>query len=442
MSVSLREELRAAARRVHEGENAPKLFKPGETYLPASGKVVGADELELLVEAAADLWLTTGRFAERFEQEFAAWMGRRFCSLCNSGSSANLLAMAALTSPLLEERALRPGDEVVTVAAGFPTTVNPILQTGMTPVYVDILPDNLNVDPDLIEQALSSKTRALFLAHTLGQPFDVDRVAALAERHGLWLIEDNCDAVGSLWKGRKTGTFGHLSTVSFYPAHHMTMGEGGAVLTDDPLLKRIVESFRDWGRDCWCPPGCDDTCGRRFDWELGELPAGYDHKYIYRHIGYNLKATDFAAAAGCAQLPRLDGFIERRRRNFAKLREGLETCGDWLLLPGAAPGTEPAWFGFPLFVRENARFGRTEFLKYLEAKKIGTRLLFGGNILRQPAYAAAPRRVAGGLANTDRVMDRAFWIGLWPGLTDGMLEYMIKTIIEFGRRGCMVENPA
>ncbi len=434
MSASARAELRAAARRFYEIENTTKSFEPGRTYLPAAGKVVGVEELELLVEASADLWLTTGRFAQRFEEEFSAWLGRRFCLLCNSGSSANLLALAALTSPLLGDRALKPGDEVITVAAGFPTTINPILQMGMIPVYIDILPHTLNIDPNLIEAALGPKTRAIFLAHTLGQPFQVDQLVALAQRHNLWLIEDNCDASGSLWHGKKTGTFGQVSTFSFYPAHHMTMGEGGAVTTDDPVVKRAVESFRDWGRDCWCPPGCDDTCGRRFDWEVGDLPAGYDHKYIYRHIGYNLKSTDFAAAIGCAQLSKLDGFIEQRKRNFRKLRAGLEPCADWLLLPEAMPGAEPAWFGFPLLVKKEAGFQRQELLRYLESRKIGTRLLFGGNILRQPAYADTPRRVPGALTNTDQVMEQAFWIGVWPGLTDEMLGYMIKTIMEFGDR--------
>ena len=431
MNAPARAELQAAARRCHEAENPPRPFEPGRTYLPAAGKVVGAEELALLVEAAADLWLTTGRFAERFEREFAAWLGRRFGLLCNSGSSANLLALSALTSPLLADRALKPGDEVLTVAAGFPTTVNPILQLGLTPVYVDISLDTLNIDPELVEPALGPKTRAIFLAHTLGQPFDLDRIMELVKSRGLWLLEDNCDAAGSLWRGRKTGTFGHLSTFSFYPAHHMTMGEGGAVTTDDPLLKRIVESFRDWGRDCWCPPGRDDTCGRRFDWNLGELPAGYDHKYIYRHLGYNLKATDFSAAVGCAQLPKLDGFIDRRRRSFERLLAGLEPCAGRLLLPRATPGAEPAWFGFPLLVKEEAGFTRPEILKHLEARGIGTRLLFGGNLLRQPAYVETPRRLPGLLPNTELVMNNAFWIGLWPGLTDEMLDYMVKTLVEF-----------
>jgi len=435
MDDSARAELRAAARRCHERENPAKRFEPGRTYLPAAGKVVGVEELELLVEAAADLWLTSGRFAERFEREFAGWLGRRFCLLCNSGSSANLLALAALTSPLLGERALKPGDEVLAVAAGFPTTVNPIIQLGLVPVYADISLDNLNIDPDSLKAALGPKTRAVFLAHTLGNPFDLDLAAELARSRGLWLIEDNCDAAGSLWRGRKTGTFGHISTFSFYPAHHMTTGEGGAVTTDDPLLKRIVESFRDWGRDCWCPPGCDNTCGERFGWRSGGLPDGYDHKYIYSHLGYNLKATDFAAAAGLAQLKKLDGFIERRRRNFIRLASGLEPCSGRLFWPKATPGSEPAWFGFPMLVKKEAGFDRPELLKHLEGRGIGTRLLFGGNLLRQPAYAGTPHRLPGPLANTDAAMESAFWIGLWPGLTEEMIDYMTGTIVDFcGRK--------
>lgn len=426
-----RTELLAAVRRFYSNSRAEKPFQPGRSYLPAAGKVVGSEELEMLVDAAADLWLTAGRFADRFEREFAAWLGRRFCLLCNSGSSANLLALTALTSPLLKDKALKPGDEVITVAAGFPTTVNPILQNGLTPVYVDIAPNSLNVDPELLAAAIGPRTKAIMLAHTLGDPFDLDRVTALAQEHDLWLVEDNCDAAGSLWRGQKTGTFGHLATFSFYPAHHMTMGEGGAVVTDDPLLRRAVESFRDWGRDCWCPPGCDNTCGKRFDQQLGELPAGYDHKYIYRHLGYNLKATDFAAAIGCAQLPKLDGFIARRKENFTHLHAKLVPCAERLRLPQAAPDTSPSWFGFPLAVEDAAGFSRNELLTHLEDKGIGTRLLFGGNLLKQPAYAGTPRRLPGPLHRTDWVMERAFWIGLWPGLTAIMLDYMAETIVKF-----------
>lgn len=420
--------LMAAVRQFYECGQRSKSFEPGQTYIPASGKVVGLEELECLVEAANDLWLTTGRFAEKFEKDFAAWMGRKYCLLCNSGSSANLLAVTALTSPLLKERALNPGDEIITVAAGFPTTVNPILQNGLTPVYVDVSLETLNVNPDLLEAAVSNRTKAIMLAHTLGNPFNVDRVLSVAKKHGLWIIEDTCDAVGSLWGEKKVGTFGDLATVSFYPAHHMTMGEGGAVLTDSALLKRIVESFRDWGRDCWCPPGCDNSCGHRFDQQFTGLPAGYDHKYVYRHLGYNLKTTEFSAAIGCAQLPRLDGFIAERRKNFSRLHAGLTPCLPALLLPSATPGSHPSWFGFPLAVSTNAGFTRADIIAYLESHGIGTRLLFGGNLLKQPAYAGTPRRVPAPLEMTDAVMERVFWIGVWPGITEEMIDYMIDAI--------------
>ena len=418
----------SAARRFFESAPAKPPFEPGKTYLPASGKVVGAEELELLIEAAADLWLTAGRFAVKFEKAFAAYLGRRHCLLANSGSSANLLAVSALTSPLLGARALSPGDEVLTVAAGFPTTVNPILQAGLVPVFVDVGPDLLNVDPSRLKAACGPKTRAIVLAHALGAPFALGQVTALAEERGLFLIEDNCDAVGSTFRGRLTGTFGHLSTFSFYPAHHLTMGEGGAVATDDPTLAKAVESFRDWGRDCWCPPGRDDTCRARFETKAGTLPAGYDHKYVYSHRGYNLKATDFAAACGCAQLEKLPGFIERRKRNFQRLKDGLAPSAGLLKLPEAPPESDPSWFGFPMAVRDAARFSRTSFSRRLEAAGIGTRLLFGGNLLRQPAYLGAPGRAAGDLANTDRAMERLLLVGVWPGLTDEMIDYMIEAI--------------
>lgn len=432
MASEARAELIAAAKRYHAEAFPEKRFVPGETYLPAAGKIVGAAELECMVDAAADMWLTTGRYAERFEKDFSTWLGRKHCLLCNSGSSANLLAVSALTSPLLGDRRLRPGDEVLTVAAGFPTTVNPILQAGLVPVYVDVSLGAYNADPVQLIEAAGSKTRAVILAHTLGNPFDLDAVEALARNRGLWLIEDNCDALGSTWRGRKTGLFGDLATFSFYPAHHITMGEGGAVATDNPLLERIIASFRDWGRDCWCPPGCDDTCGRRFDWRLGDLPAGYDHKYIYRHIGYNLKTTDLQAAIGCAQLSRLDGFVAARKRNFARLKSKLEESARHLLLPEVtSPCADPAWFGFPLAVRSEARFSRNDIVRHLEEKRIGTRLLFGGNLLKQPCYAEAAHRVHGSLSNTDFVMNNVFWIGVWPGLTDEMIDYMASAINRF-----------
>lgn len=430
-----RDQLLRAARSYADDAAGARAFEPGVTYIPAAGKVVGADELEMLVDAAADLWLTTGRYAERFEKEFAAWLGVERCLLCNSGSSANLLAVTALTSPLLEERRLVPGDEVITVAAGFPTTVNPVLQSGLIPVYVDVETGCYNALADQVAGAVGPRTKAIVLAHTLGNPFDVDAVAAVAKKHGLWLVEDNCDAIGSTWRGRKTGTFGDLATFSFYPAHHITMGEGGAVVTGNPLLARIVESFRDWGRDCWCPPGCDDTCGRRFEWKLGGLPDGYDHKYIYRHIGYNLKTTDLQAAVGCAQLKKLEGFIAARKRNFQRLRGELESCAEWFILPEAGSHADPSWFGFPMAVRESAAFSREDLLRFLEGRRIGTRLLFGGNLLKQPAYAGTARRVPFPLENTDFVMKQVFWIGVWPGLTDGMIEYMVGTLRNFCRTG-------
>jgi CDP-6-deoxy-D-xylo-4-hexulose-3-dehydrase len=400
-------------------------FTPGRQPVPVSGKVFDAVEMRFLVDSALDFWLTTGRFAAQFEREFARWMGIRDCVLTNSGSSANLLAMSALTSPRLGDRRLRPGDEVITTAAGFPTTLNPILQNGLVPVFVDITVPTYNADTAQLEAAVSPRTRAIFLAHTLGNPFDVDAVLAFARRHGLWIIEDCCDAVGSAYKGRKTGTFGDLATTSFYPAHHITMGEGGSVLTDQPLLRTLLESFRDWGRDCWCAPGKDNTCGKRFEWQLGELPCGYDHKYTYSHIGYNLKLTDMQAAVGVAQLDKLDGFIGTRRNNFAVLREGLRELEEFFILPEATAGAEPSWFGFPIAIRPGAPFGRQHVISYLEKSRIATRLLFGGNLTRQPAYQNANYRVAGTLENTDFAMDRAFWIGVYPGITPAMQSYTL-----------------
>ena len=403
-------------------------FIPGQTALPASGKVFDESEMCALVDSALDFWLTTGRFAERFEREFARWMGVRECRLVNSGSSANLLAISALTSPRLGERRLKPGDEVITVAAGFPTTVNPILQNGLVPVFVDVALPTYNVDVSQLEAALSPRTRALMFAHTLGNPFDAAAVTRFARRHGLWLVEDCCDAVGSTYHGRKVGSFGDLATVSFYPAHHITMGEGGALLTNIPLLATLAESFRDWGRDCWCEPGCDNTCGKRFDWQLGALPCGYDHKYTYSHIGYNLKLTDMQAAVGVAQLDKLDGFIEARRANFQMLREGLAGLEEFFILPEATPGSEPSWFGFPIAVRPEAPLTRNQVTRSLEERKISTRLLFGGNLVRQPAYRDSYYRVAGSLENTDFVMDQVFWIGLYRGIRPDAIEYILESL--------------
>ena len=408
-------------------------FRPGETVIPVSGKVFDADEMQHLVEASLDFWLTTGRFAAEFEREFARRVGVRHAILVNSGSSANLLALTALTADELGDRALRPGDEVITAAAGFPTTVNPIIQNGLVPVFVDSVIPTYNADPDAIEAAIGPRTRAIMLAHTLGNPFDVDRIKAIAEKNGLWLIEDTCDAVGSTWRGRQAGTFGDVATVSFYPAHHMTMGEGGAVLTSSPPLKKIIESFRDWGRDCWCEPGDDNTCGKRFEWQLGTLPAGYDHKYSYSRIGYNLKLTDMQAAVGVAQLKKLDDFVARRRENFAYLRAALESLGDVLILPEATPGSDPSWFGFPITLREGAGVSRNAVIARLEARRIKTRLLFGGNLTRQPAYAAVPFRVAGDLTNADIIMNRTFWVGIFPGLDHPRLDYVALQMREATR---------
>jgi CDP-6-deoxy-D-xylo-4-hexulose-3-dehydrase len=411
----------------------PQSFRSGESSVPISGKVFDSAEVRLLVDSALDFWLTTGRYAAQFESSFARWFGLRGCALVNSGSSANLLAISALTSAKFGERRLQAGDEVITVAAGFPTTLNPILQNHLVPVFVDVTLPTYNVDVAQLEAAVSPRTRAIVLAHTLGNPFDLDAVTAFARRHGLWLIEDCCDAVGSTYRGRKVGTFGDLATTSFYPAHHITMGEGGAVLTNQPLLKSLVESFRDWGRDCWCAPGCDNTCGKRFAWQLGELPCGYDHKYTYSHIGYNLKMTDMQAAIGVAQLQKLDGFVAARRRNFQILRQGLAELEEFFLLPEPTVGTDPSWFGFPIAVRPGGPFSRNQVIAWLEQRKIATRLLFGGNLIRQPAYRDCRFRVTASLEVTDFVMENVFWIGLYPGLSEAALAYTVESLLALGR---------
>lgn len=409
----------------------PTEFVPGESPVPVSGRVFDALELEHLVDASLDFWLTAGRFAEQFEREFARFLGIREAILVNSGSSANLLALTALTSPKLRDLRLRPGDEVITVASGFPTTVNPIIQNHLIPVFIDVTLPTYGVDVTQLEQALSERTRAVMLAHTLGNPFDLAAVSAFTKKHNLWFIEDCCDAVGATYQGHSVGTFGDLASVSFYPAHHITMGEGGCVLTGRPLLRKLVESFRDWGRDCWCDTGKENTCGKRFEWNLGELPHGYDHKYIYSHIGYNLKLTDMQAAVGVAQLKKLPAFIETRRRNFTALYEGLKPYEDCLILPMATAEAEPSWFGFPITLRQGAPFSRNELIGFLESRKIATRLLFGGNLLRQPAYREIPHRVVGGLENSDRVMQDTFWIGVYPGITQQMIEYEVEMFAEF-----------
>jgi CDP-6-deoxy-D-xylo-4-hexulose-3-dehydrase len=406
-------------------------FKPGQSSVPVAGKVVDAEDLGSVVDSALDGWFTTGRFAEEFERKLARFVGVRCVSLVNSGSSANLLAVSALTSPKLGDRQLKPGDEIITVASGFPTTVNPIIQNRLVPVFVDVTLPTYEIDVTQLEAARSERTKAVIIAHTLGNVFDLDAVTAFVKRHNLWLIEDCCDALGSTWKGRQVGTFGDIATVSFYPAHHITMGEGGAVLTDKPDLQVLIESFRDWGRDCWCHPGKDNTCGKRFDWQLGDLPCGYDHKYTYSHIGYNLKATDMQAALGASQIGKLPQFIERRKENFRYLHAALKPLEKYLLLPEATAGSDPSWFGFPIAVCEDAPFTREELIRALDAKKIGTRLLFGGNLLRQPAYQGCEHRVIGNLPNTDFVMNNVFWIGVYPGLTAEMLDFIAETISTF-----------
>ncbi|MEI2418848.1 lipopolysaccharide biosynthesis protein RfbH [Arthrospira platensis SPKY2] len=427
----LRNQVFSAVKDYYQYKFTNKQFIPGQTYIPASGKVFDEQEMVNLVDASLDFWLTTGRYAAEFERRFAEWVGVKHCLLVNSGSSANLLALSALTSPKLGDKQLKPGDEVITVAAGFPTTVNPIFQNQLIPVFLDVKIPTYDIDIEQLEDAISPCTRAIMIAHTLGNPFNLEAVMTFAEKHNLWVIEDNCDAVGSLYQGKKTGTFGHLATVSFYPAHHMTMGEGGAVLTNDTRLKKIVESFRDWGRDCWCAPGVDNTCNKRFGWQLGDLPFGYDHKYTYSHVGYNLKMTDMQAAVGCAQLDKLPGFVTKRRDNFRFLYEKLKDLQEFLVLPEATPNSEPSWFGFLLAVRENVPFTRRQLVTHLEEKRIGTRLLFGGNLLRQPLYKGLNYRVVGELNNTDAVMQNCFWIGVYPGLSEEMLDYVAATIREF-----------
>jgi CDP-6-deoxy-D-xylo-4-hexulose-3-dehydrase len=407
-----------------------RAFVAGESVVPVSGKVIDAADMQAVVDSALDGWFTTGRFAKEFERKLARFVGVRSASLVNSGSSANLIAVSALTSPKLGDRQLKPGDEVITVAAGFPTTVNPIIQNRLVPVFLDVALPTFEVDVTQLDAALSPKTRAIIIAHTLGNVFDVETVAAFARKHNLWLIEDCCDALGSTLNGKKVGTFGDIATVSFYPAHHITMGEGGAVLTDKPALQVLIESFRDWGRDCWCEPGKDNTCGKRFDWQLGELPCGYDHKYTYSHIGYNLKATDMQAALGNSQIDKLPYFIERRKENFRLLRAALVPYADVLMLPEATPGSDPSWLGFPFGVREDAPFTRDDLVKRLEGQKIGTRLLFAGNLVRQPAYEGVEYRVIGDLKNTDYVMRNVLWVGVYPGLTRAMIDHLAEVIGE------------
>jgi CDP-4-dehydro-6-deoxyglucose reductase, E1 len=425
---ALRAQILDLVGRYHAAAHQRAPFDPQKPSAPVSGRVYGARDMQILVDSALDFWLTTGRFNAEFEDKLARRIGVRHALTVNSGSSANLVAFSALTSPRLKSKQLQPGDEVITCATGFPTTVNPILQNNMVPVFVDVDIPTYNIDVAAVEAAISSRTRAIMVAHTLGNPFDVHAIRAICDRHGLFLIEDCCDALGATVGGRHVGTFGDVGTLSFYPAHHITMGEGGAVFTNDANLNKILESFRDWGRDCYCAPGKDDTCNKRFNWKLGDLPKGYDHKYIYSHLGYNLKITDMQAAVGVAQLERLDGFIDARRANFDRLKQGLESLQDIFILPEATPGTEPSWFGFPLTLREKAGVSRHALMLEMQRANIGTRLLFGGNLVRQPYMKGRNFRISGSLANADAIVDRTFWIGVYPGLGEAEIGFMLDTL--------------
>jgi len=427
----LRAQILALVADYHAAAFSQQPFVPGQTPVPVAGRVFDASDVRSLVDSSLDFWLTTGRFAEEFERGLAQFFGLKWAVMVNSGSSANLLAVSCLTSPTLGQKALAPGDEVITVAAGFPTTVNPIVQNRLVPVFVDVTIPTYNLDVEQLEAARSPRTKAVLAAHTLGNPFDLAAVESFCRQHDLWLIEDCCDALGSTCQGRLVGTFGDLATLSFYPAHHITTGEGGAVVTRDSRLRRLLESFRDWGRDCWCDPGKENTCGKRFQWQSGGLPCGYDHKYTYSHVGYNFKATDMQAAVGVSQLRKLPEFIAARKRNFRLLREGLTGLEHVLILPEATPGADPSWFGFPLAVRPEAPFARPELIRWLEDRKIATRLLFGGNLTRQPAYENVAFRKIGDLARSDFVMNQVFWLGVYPGLTPEMIDYVVRMVREF-----------
>ncbi len=409
-------------------KNINKEIIPGQNYIPVSGKIIDEDDVLWGIESMMDAWLTAGRFSLKLEKELAKYFGSRYSFLVNSGSSANLLAFYALTSPKLGEKAIKPGDEVITVAAGFPTTINPLIQFGCIPVFVDVDIPSYNIKVEDIEKAISPKTKAIMLAHALGNPFDLGAVMEIAKKYDLWVIEDDCDSLGATYNGKKTGTFGDLATLSFYPAHHITMGEGGAVLVNNPSLKKIVESFRDWGRDCWCAPGVDNTCGLRYCQSLGNLPEGYDHKYTYSHIGFNLKVTDMQAAIGLSQLAKVDSFIEKRRKNHASLLEKFKEFDEHFILPEATKNSDPSWFGFMLTIKETSPIERNKFVEFLESNKIGTRLFFGGNLLRQPAYLNVLHRKVGELPNSDVVMNRSFWLGVWPGLNDIHYDYIINMV--------------
>jgi CDP-6-deoxy-D-xylo-4-hexulose-3-dehydrase len=430
MNRDIRAEILGLVKEYHQ-EQQSQNFVPGKTTIPFAGRIYDEDELVKLVDSSLDFWLTTGRYAEEFEAEFAQIMQQRYCMLVNSGSSANLIAVSALFSPLLKSQRIQSGDEIITVAAGFPTTVTPIIQNGAIPVFVDVDLNTYNINASLIEQAITSKTKAIVLAHTLGNPFDIDTVKAICKQHNLFLVEDCCDAVGSTYNGKMVGTFGDIATTSFYPAHHITMGEGGSVLTSNPILKRIATSLRDWGRDCYCDPGCDNTCGRRFKGQYGDLPVGYDHKYVYSHLGYNLKVTDMQAAVGVAQLKKLAGFVQARKDNFNKLKSGLTRFQEFLSLPQATPKSDPSWFGFPFTVKDNPYFKRNDLANFLEDHKILTRQLFAGNMTRQPAFKDVNYRVANSLDVTDQIMSNTIFIGVYPGIDQLKMDYILDVFAEF-----------
>ncbi len=430
-NLTLEQLISLVAERAIQEMHQPSTFIPGKTKIPVSGKVFDEQEISFAIKASAEFWLTGGKTTEIFERQLSQFFGVRSASMCNSGSSANLIAISALTSPSLGVKALKPGDEVITVAAGFPTTVAPIVQNGLVPVFVDVELDTLSPNLGEIRLAISEKTRAIVFAHALGNPFDIEGVVKIAKDNDLWLIEDCCDALGSTYMGKHVGSFGDISTVSFYPAHHITTGEGGAVLTKHAKLKPIIESFRDWGRDCWCPPGCDNTCAKRFEWDFPELPKGYDHKYIYSHIGYNLKSGDIQAAIGLAQLEKLPTFIEKRKSNWKFLHDGLCHLSDYLILPKATEGSDPSWFGFALTVRDQGVKSRNELIEYLDKLGIQTRLFFAGNLIKQPGFKNIHSRSVSELATTDRVMTSTFWLGVWPGLTQQMLDFVVSSINDF-----------
>lgn len=430
MSRDIRTEILELVKEFYQ-EQKVQQFIPGKTTIPFAGRIYDEDEIVKLVDSSLDFWLTTGRYAEEFEAKFAQIMHQRYCMLVNSGSSANLIAVSALFSPLLKSQRIQPGDEIITVAAGFPTTVTPIIQNGAIPVFVDVDLNTYNINASLIEQAITSKTKAIVLAHTLGNPFDIDTVKAICKQYNLFLVEDCCDAVGSTYNGKMVGTFGDIATTSFYPAHHITMGEGGSVLTSNPILKRIATSLRDWGRDCYCDPGCDNTCGRRFKGQYGDLPVGYDHKYVYSHLGYNLKVTDMQAAVGVAQLDKLAGFVQTRKDNFNKLKSGLARYQEFLSLPQATPKSDPSWFGFPFTVKDNPYFKRNDLANFLEDHKILTRQLFAGNMTRQPAFKDVNYRVASSLEVTDQIMSNTIFIGVYPGIDQQKMDYILDVFAEF-----------